>query len=58
MNEESKEKGPRVIEQRDDLQNNRKNNESAEVADMTRKREDSNSDQMNCSQKPSNQKTD
>ena len=39
MNEESKEEGPRVIEQRDDLQNHGTNKkESTEVEDIRRKR--------------------
>ena len=54
-NEESKEEGPRVIEQRDDLQNHGTNKEeSTELEDM-RKREDCKLTlefQMNCSQSP------
>ena len=60
MNEESKEEGPRVIEQRDNMQNHGTNkNESTEVEDMRRKREDCNIDIRTSNElfsEPSNQK--
>ena len=59
MNEESKEEGPRVIEQRDDLQNHGTNKEeSTELEDMS-KREDCNIDigiSNELFSEPSNQK--
>ena len=59
MNEESKEEGPRVIEQRDDLQKHgTKKEESTALEDM-RKREDCNIDigiSNELFSEPSNQK--